>query len=90
MWLMLQQESPDDYVVASGVPHSVRDLLSAAFACIGKDYQDYVQVDPVFFREKEPVDLIGNAQKAHRLLGWQPRIPFEEMIREMVEADLGG
>ena len=72
------------------MPHSVRDLLSAAFAGIGKDYQDYVQVDPVFFREKEPVDLIGNAQKAHRLLDWQPRISFEEMIREMVKADLGG
>jgi GDPmannose 4,6-dehydratase len=89
MWLMVQQEKPDDFVIATGVPHSVRDLLSAAFACIGKDSQDYVQVDPVFFREKESVDLIGNAQKAHRLLGWQPRIPFEEMIREMVEADLG-
>ncbi len=90
MWRMVQQDRPDDYVIATGVPHTVRDLLSAAFACIGKDYQDYVQVDSVFFREKEPVDLIGNAQKAHRLLAWQPRISFEEMIREMVEADLKG
>jgi len=77
-------------VIATGIPHSVRDLLSVTFACIGKDYRDHMQVDPVFFREKEPVDLIGNAQKTRSLLGWQPLIPFEEMIREMVEADLRG
>lgn len=90
MWLMLRQEVPDDYVIATGRPHSVRDLLQTAFAVIGADYRDHVEVDPVFFREKEPVDLIGDARKARRVLGWEPRTSFEEMIREMVEADLGG
>ncbi len=90
MWLMVRQEIPDDYVIATGRPHSVRDLLRVAFETIGEDYREHVQVDPVFFREKEPVDLIGDAGKARRVLGWEPRLSFEEMIREMVEADLGG
>lgn len=90
MWLMLRQTNPDDYVIATGIPHSVRDLLRVAFETVGEDYADYVVVDPVFYREKEPVDLIGDAAKAREVLGWAPRTSFEDMIREMVEADLGG
>ena len=89
MWRMLQQDVPDDYVIATGVAHSVRDLLKVAFNCLGEDYRDHVEEDPVFFREKELVDLIGDARKARRILGWEPRISFEAMVREMVEADLG-
>ncbi|MFH0789560.1 MAG: GDP-mannose 4,6-dehydratase [Pseudomonadota bacterium] len=87
MWLMLQQDNPDDYIIATGITHSIKDLLETAFSCVGKNYQDYLEVDPVYFREKESVDLVGNSSKAKEKLGWQPRIDFKEMIREMVEAD---
>jgi GDPmannose 4,6-dehydratase len=89
MWRMLRQEVPDDYIIATGRPHSVRDLLQVAFDAIGEDYRPHIRIDPVFFREKETVDLIGDAGKARRVLGWEPRTSFEEMIREMVEADFG-
>ena len=88
MWLMLQQDRPDDFVIATGKTHSIKDLLETAFSAIGKTARDYIEIDPVYFREKEKVDLVGNYNKAKAMLGWEPGIGFEEMIREMVEADI--
>jgi GDPmannose 4,6-dehydratase len=89
MWLMLQQEKPEDYVIATGQTHSVRDFVRAAFASAGiKDWQKYVEIDPQFFRPAEVDQLIGNASKARKQLGWQPRVSFEELVYMMVESDL--
>ncbi len=88
MWLMLQQDEPDDYVVASGVTHSVRELCEVAFSYLGLDYEDYVVVDPKFLRPAEVDLLVGDAAKAGEKLGWQPTVSFEEMIHIMVDADL--
>jgi GDPmannose 4,6-dehydratase len=88
MHQMLQQPQPDDYVVATGKTHTVREFCERAFAEVGLDYQRYVKVDERFFRPAE-VDLLrGDAAKARAVLGWQPRYTFEEMIREMVQNDL--
>lgn len=87
MWLMMQQPSPDDYVIATGELHSVRDFVDAAFRAAGLDWQRYVVVDPNFYRPTEPVALCGDASKARAVLGWSPRKDFDELIREMVEAD---
>lgn len=88
MWLMLQHHTPDDFVIATGVCHSVRDVCEVAFRHVDLDYRDYVHVNPSFFRPAEPSELRGDASKARRVLGWEPTIPFEELIREMVEHDL--
>lgn len=89
MWLMLQQDTPEDYVIATGSTHSVRDFVSAAFAHVGiHDWQRYVESDPHFFRPAEVDLLIGDASKAQRQLGWQPRVSFEELVSMMVEHDL--
>jgi len=88
MWLMLQQEQPDDYVVASGVSHSVRDVAEAAFAHVGLDWQRYVREDPTMLRPAEVDHLIGNAAKARDQLGWQPTVGFRELIELMVDADM--
>ena len=89
MWRMLQQETPDDYVVATGETHSVREFVTAAFAAAGiDDWERYVAVDPALFRPAEVDQLIGDATKARERLGWQPRVRFEELVRMMVEADL--
>ncbi|MBI2685134.1 MAG: GDP-mannose 4,6-dehydratase [Acidobacteria bacterium] len=87
MWLMLQQPEPDDYVIATGLLHSVRDFVRIAFQCAGLDWERYVVTDPHFFRTGESVALCGDASKARRILGWMPNKGFEEMVREMVEAD---
>lgn len=88
MWLMLQQDNPDDYVLGTGVTHSVREFCEAAFGCVGLDYQDYVVQDPRFYRPAEVDLLVSNPQKAHDKLGWSPQVNFEELVRLMVEADL--
>jgi GDPmannose 4,6-dehydratase len=88
MWLMLQQDEPDDYVIATGKTHSVRELCEVAFGHLGLDYQDYVISDPKFYRPAEVDQLVGDARKARKLLGWEPRVSFEELIRMMVDADL--
>jgi GDPmannose 4,6-dehydratase len=88
MWLMLQEDEPDDYVIATGKAHSVRELVRIAFDHVGLDPDQYVRIDPRFLRPAEVEHLIGDATKAREKLGWQPRTSFEEMIRLMVDADL--
>ncbi|UCC78090.1 MAG: GDP-mannose 4,6-dehydratase, partial [Anaerolineales bacterium] len=88
MWLMLQQSQPDDYVVATGKTHSVRDLCREAFSYLGLEWQDHVTVDPDLIRPAEVDQLVGDASKARRMLGWQPSISFRELIRMMVDSDL--
>ncbi|MGE5126025.1 MAG: GDP-mannose 4,6-dehydratase [Betaproteobacteria bacterium] len=88
MWRMLQQDEPDDYVVATGETHSVREFCEQAFACVGLDWKDFVKVDSKYFRPAEVDVLLGDASKAGRVLGWQPRVTFRELARLMVEADL--
>lgn len=88
MWLMLQQDGPDDYVVATGRTRSVRDFARHAFEAAGLDWEKHVVVDPAFYRPTEAEVLVGDASKARRQLGWEPTIPFEQMVRDMVEEDL--
>lgn len=88
MWLMLHQDEPGDFVVASGECHSVREFVRAAFDQVGLDYNRYVEVDPKFYRPAEVQLLLGDATKAQKQLGWQPKISFPELIKEMVDADL--
>jgi GDPmannose 4,6-dehydratase len=88
MWMMLQQETPDDYVIATGVSHTVRDFAERAFACAGLDYRDHVVIDPQLFRPAEVETLQGDATKARQRLGWSYNLTFDDLIREMVEADL--
>ena len=88
MWLMLQQDEPDDFVIATGKAHSVRDLVDIAFAHAGLDPEKYVRLDPRFLRPAEVEHLVGDASKAREKLGWEPRTSFEEMVELMVDADL--
>jgi GDPmannose 4,6-dehydratase len=88
MWLMLQQADPDDYVIATGKAHSVRELVNLAFEHVGLDPADYVRTDPAYFRPAEVDHLIGDASKAREKLGWEPRTSFEELVKLMVDADL--
>jgi GDPmannose 4,6-dehydratase len=88
MWLMLQQEEPDDYVVATGESRSVRELLDAAFAQVGLDWRRHVEFDPRYLRPTEVDVLEGDASKARERLGWEPRVGFGELVRMMVEHDL--
>jgi GDPmannose 4,6-dehydratase len=88
MWLMLQQDQPDDYVIATGVAHSVRDCLEIAFDHAGLEIDDHVTIDESLKRPAEVEHLIGDAGKARRVLGWEPEVDFEHLIRMMVEADL--
>ena len=88
MWLMLQHESPDDFVVATGKTHSVRNFLEEAFGHLDLDYNDYVDIDQQLFRPTEVDALSGDASKAETLLGWKPRVSFSELVRMMTEYDL--
>ena len=88
MWMMLQQSEPDDYVIATGETHSVRELLDEAFGHLGLDWQKHVEIDPRYFRPAEVDLLIGDATKAKQKLGWQPEITFKELVTRMVDADL--
>jgi GDPmannose 4,6-dehydratase len=87
MWLMLQQEAPDDYVIATGESHSVREVLDVAFGALGLDWKPHVQIDPRYFRPTEVDHLLGDYSKARRKLGWQPKVKFQELITMMVRAD---
>jgi len=88
MWSMLQQDEPEDYVVATGQTHSVREFLEIAFDHVGLHWRDYVVQDPRFMRPAEVDQLVGDAAKARRKLGWEPTVSFEELVRLMVDADL--
>lgn len=88
MYKMLQQEKPEDYVIATGELHSVRDFLKAAFAVVGLDYKDFTQTNPAHFRPSETVPLCGNAEKAKRKLGWKTTLSFEQLVSLMVNADI--
>jgi len=88
MWLMLQQGQPDDYVIATGRTHSVRQLLQVAFEHVGLDYTQYVEVDPEFLRPAEVYHLMGDFSKARQKLGWEPQVSFEELIGMMIDSDL--
>jgi GDPmannose 4,6-dehydratase len=88
MWLMLQQEQPDDYVIATGETHSVREFCELAFDHAGLDWQKYVVVDPAFMRPAEVDHLIGDASKAGRVLGWEPQVTFPQLVAMMVDADM--
>ena len=88
MWMMLQQDEPDDYVIATGKDHSVRDLVEVAFGHLGLDWEDHVELDPALLRPAEVDHLIGDYSKAREKLGWEPRTSFDELIRLMVDSDM--
>ncbi|MCS6325897.1 MAG: GDP-mannose 4,6-dehydratase [Nitrospira sp.] len=88
MWMMLQAEQPDDYVIATGETHTVREFLEQTFSYLDLDWKRYVKIDPRYYRPTEVDLLIGDASKAKRVLGWEPKVSFGELIRMMVEADL--
>jgi GDPmannose 4,6-dehydratase len=88
MWLMLQQDIPEDYVIATGESHSVKEFVDAAFSYVDLDWREYVEIDPRYFRPTEVEALLGDAGKARQRLGWQPRVSFAELVRLMVDADL--
>ena len=88
MWLMLQQDEPDDYVISTGVTKSVRDLVEVAFGHVDLNYEDYVTLDPRFVRPAEVDLLVGDCSKAKEKLGWEPEVSFEGLVKMMVDADL--
>jgi GDPmannose 4,6-dehydratase len=88
MWLMLQQDEPDDYVVSTDETHSVREFCELVFGRLDLDYRDFVEVDPRYFRPAEVDLLLGSSAKARRTLGWKPRVSFPELVALMVDADL--
>lgn len=90
MWLMLQQDEPDDYVIATGEAHSVREFCEIAFSHVGLNYEDYVEIDPKFFRPTEVDYLLGDYSKAKEKLGWSPRTTFRQLVTEMVDVAMSG
>jgi GDPmannose 4,6-dehydratase len=88
MWLMLQQNEPDDYVIATGETHSVRELIELTFGYLDLDWEKYVRIDTRFVRPAEVDLLVGDASKAHRKLGWKPKVALKELVKMMVESDL--
>ena len=88
MWLMLQQDTPDDYVIATGETHSVAEFVAEAFECVGLDWRDYVQTDPAFVRPPEAAQLVGDPSKIRLALGWTPKTSFSQLVHLMVQADL--
>jgi len=88
MWLMLQQEEPDDYVIATGETHSVCEFVELAFDCVGLDWRDHVEIDPKYYRPAEVDLLVGDASKARDRLGWAPKTIFQDLVRLMVDADV--
>ena len=88
MWMMLQQDQPDDYVICTGKTHSVREFCEAAFTYVGLDYEDYVIQDERFYRPAEVDLLVGDPKKAQNILGWEPRVGFDGLVQMMVDADL--
>jgi GDPmannose 4,6-dehydratase len=88
MWLMMQRDEPDDYVIGTGEARSVRELCQETFGLLDLDYRDFVRIDPRYFRPTEVDCLLADPGKARRQLGWQPKVRFKELVRMMVEGDL--
>ncbi|MCK4533799.1 GDP-mannose 4,6-dehydratase, partial [bacterium] len=88
MWLMLQQEKCDDYVIATNETHSVEEFVELAFNCVDLNWRDYVTIDKKFYRPAEVNQLIGDYSKAKKILGWRPKVSFKELIKMMVDSDL--
>ena len=88
MWMMLQHDKPDDYVIATGETHSVREFLDEAFGHLDLDWKKYVEIDPRYFRPTEVDLLLGDASKAKKILGWKPRVLFKDLVKLMVDADM--
>jgi GDPmannose 4,6-dehydratase len=88
MWLMMQAEEPDDYVIATGETHSVREFLEETFGYLGLDWEQYVEIDPRYFRPAEVDLLLGDPTKARTVLGWRPKVSFKELVRIMVDGDM--
>ena len=88
MWLMLQQDKPDDYVIATGESHTVKEFVNLAFKKAGLDWEKYVTIDPRFLRPAEVTQLCGDASKAKKVLGWQPEVTFDQLVDMMIKADL--
>jgi len=88
MWLMLQQDFPDDYVIGTGESHSVREFIELAFSHVGLDWRDHVEIDPRYFRPAEVASLRADTSKARRVLGWEPTLTFSQLVKVMVDADL--
>jgi GDPmannose 4,6-dehydratase len=88
MWLMLQQDQPGDYVIGTGESHTVREFVELAFSSAGLDWREYVEIDPQYFRPAEVDSLLADASRARRILGWEPTVTFQQLVRIMVDADL--
>jgi GDPmannose 4,6-dehydratase len=88
MWLMLQHDKPDDYVIATGETHSVREFLDEVFGHLGLEWQKFVEIDPRYLRPSEVDCLLGNASKARKVLGWEPKVTFKELTQMMTDADM--
>lgn len=88
MWLMLQQKRPEDFVIGTGKQHSVKDFAKLAFSLLGLDYKKYIKIDKTIYRPAEVETLLGNFNKAKRVLGWKPKINFEELVKDMIEEDM--
>ena len=88
MWLMLQQEKPADHVIGTGEQHSVEEFLEIAFKFVGLNYKDYVKIDEKFFRPAEAETLLADPTNSRKKLGWNPKIKFKDLVKEMVESDL--
>jgi GDPmannose 4,6-dehydratase len=88
MWMMLAQDEPDDYVIATGEKHSVRELVQKAFAHVGLNYEEHLEIDPALIRPADVSTLRGDATKAHTKLGWRPKVNFDQLVAMMVDADL--
>ena len=88
MWRMLQQDEPDDYVVATGETHTVQEFVEEAFSYAGLDWRDYVEIDPWYYRPSEVDLLVGDASKAKRVLEWEPKTTFKDLVSLMVDADM--
>jgi GDPmannose 4,6-dehydratase len=88
MWLMLQQETPDDYVIGTGEAHTVREFVELAFAHADMDWHEFVEIDPLYFRPSEVDFLCADASKARQVLGWEPAVTFNQLVNIMVDADI--
>ena len=88
MWLLLQQESPEDYVIGTGENHSVREFVDEVFGYVGLEWRDYVEIDPRYFRPTEVECLLADASKSRKKLGWEPKVRFKELVKIMVDRDM--